>query len=110
MALTVYELPTMGVAGGVDVKLIDWVAREAITTDLVSVPARKSGVGGVAASMTHVPKPVNVTVFPDNVQPVDVTSRLNVTVPPLAAEALTLYEPPTTGLAGGVENVIWLAT
>ena len=90
VALTVYELPTMGVAGGVEVKVIDWAASEATTTDWVPVPTRYCDVETAIASMTHVPRLVKVTVFPDNVQPDDVVSSVRVTVPPLAAEALML--------------------
>ena len=71
--------------------------------------AKYSVVSGALASITHVPTLINRTVLPLTEQPLEVESRLYVTVP-LDALALTVYEPPTTGFAGSgdVKDMDWL--
>jgi hypothetical protein len=69
-------------------------------------------VEGALASMTHVPTERNETTLPlaKLHTDVDAWSTANVTDPRLAAVALTVYESPTTPLAGGlVEKLIALA-
>jgi hypothetical protein len=71
------------------------------TKPWLAVAAAYVLVAAACAVTEQVPAPVKITVAPLSEHPVE-EPRVKVTGPPLAT-ALTVYEPPTRALAGGVE-------